>query len=118
MAPGVKPLARELEGEEEGVLIIDDTMEEKPYTDESELIRWHYDHSKGRTVKGINPLSTLYRVGDASIPVAFELVKKTPSGSSTKRRTGGNAKAPGLRTRSTATCSRRARKTESNSATR
>ena len=72
----VKPLVRQLEGEE-GVLIIDDTIEEKPYTDESELICWHYDHSKGRNVKGINLLSTLYRVGDASIPVAFELVKKT-----------------------------------------
>jgi hypothetical protein len=72
----IKPLVREIE-DEEGVLIIDDTIEEKPYTDESELICWHYDHSKGRTVKGINLLSTLYRVGEASIPVAFELVKKT-----------------------------------------
>ena len=72
----VKPLVRELE-DEGSVLIIDDTIEEKPYTDESELICWHYDHSKGRNVKGINLLSTLYRVGDVSIPVAFELVKKT-----------------------------------------
>jgi hypothetical protein len=58
-------------------LIIDDTIEEKPYTDESELVCWHYDHSKGRNVKGINLLSTLYQGGDLSIPVAFELVKKT-----------------------------------------
>ena len=72
----VKPLARELEGEE-GVLIIDDTIEEKPYTDESELVCWHYDHSKGRNLKGINLLSALYQVGDVSIPVAFESVKKT-----------------------------------------
>jgi hypothetical protein len=72
----VKPLVRNLE-REEGVLIIDDTIEEKPYTDESELVCWHYDHSKGRNLKGINLLSTLYQVGDASIPVAFELVKKT-----------------------------------------
>jgi hypothetical protein len=72
----VKPLVRELE-DEGGVLIIDDTIEEKPYTDESELVCWHYDHSKARNVKGINLLSTLYRVGEASIPVTFELVKKT-----------------------------------------
>src|SRR3982751_3547364 len=72
----VKPLARQVEGED-GVLIIDDTIEEKPYTDESELVCWHYDHSKGRSVKGINLLSTLYQVGGVSIPVAFELVKKT-----------------------------------------
>jgi hypothetical protein len=73
----VKPLVREVEDEESGVLIIDDTIEEKPYTDESELLCWHYDHSKGRNVKGMNLLSTLYQVGDLSVPVAFELVKKT-----------------------------------------
>jgi hypothetical protein len=73
----VKPLVREDEDEDSGVLIIDDTIEEKPYTDESELVCWHYDHSKGRNLKGIKLLSTLYQVGDVSIPVAFELVKKT-----------------------------------------
>jgi DDE superfamily endonuclease len=73
----VKPLVREFEDEASGVLIIDDTIEEKPYTDESELVCWHYDHSKSRNVKGMNLLSTLYRVGGVSVPVAFELVKKT-----------------------------------------
>lgn len=73
----VKPLVREFEDEDSGILIIDDTIEEKPYTDESELVCWHHDHSKGRNVKGINLLSTLYQVGDLSIPVAFELVEKT-----------------------------------------
>jgi hypothetical protein len=75
----LKPLVRELDEGDEllGVLIIDDTIEEKPYTDESELICWYYDRGQGRNVKGINLLSALYQVGDASIPVAFELVKKT-----------------------------------------
>lgn len=73
----VKPLVREIEDEDWGVLIIDDTIEEKPYTDESQLVCWHYDHSKGRNVKGMNLLSTLYEVGDLRVPVAFELVKKT-----------------------------------------
>jgi hypothetical protein len=81
----VKPLARQVE-EEDGVLIIDDTIEEKPYTDESELVCWHYDHSKGRSVKGINLISALYHVEGAEggafppgacVPVAFELVKKS-----------------------------------------
>ena len=75
----VKPLVRQVEGDE-GVLVIDDTIEEKPYTDESELICWHYDHSKGRSVKGINLISALYQVGpqagEVSVPVTFELVKK------------------------------------------
>ena len=43
--------------------------------DENELICWHYDHSKGRNVKGINRLNCLYHVNDTSIPVAF-LVRK------------------------------------------
>src|SRR4051794_15405637 len=53
------------EEEKEGVLVVDDTIEEKPYTElQSELICWHYDHSKGRNLKGINLLSVLYRVGE------------------------------------------------------
>jgi hypothetical protein len=71
----VKSLARQVEGDD-GVLVIDDTIEEKPYTDESELVCWHYDHSKGRSVKGLNLISALYQAGDVSVPVAFELVKK------------------------------------------
>jgi hypothetical protein len=99
----VKPLVRQFEEEASGVLIIDDTIEEKPYTDESELICWHYDHSKSTNVKGINLLSTLYQVGEISIPVTFDLSRK-PSGSSTKRRKGGNARAHELKTSSTARC--------------
>jgi len=72
----VKPMVRQVEGED-GVLIIDDTIEEKPYTDESELVCWHYDHSKGRSVKGLNLISALYRAGEVSVPVAFELIKKS-----------------------------------------
>lgn len=89
----VKPLVRNLEGDE-GVLIIDDTIEEKPYTDESELVCWHYDHSKGRNLKGINLLSTLYQVGDTSIPVAFELVKKTEWVFNNKKKERWQRKSP------------------------
>jgi hypothetical protein len=71
----VKGTVRKVE-QEEGVLIFDDTIQEKPYTDENEVMCWHYDHSKGRTVQGFNLLNCLYHVGDISIPVAFELIKK------------------------------------------
>jgi hypothetical protein len=71
----VKPLAREVQSED-GVLIIDDSIEAKPSTDESELICWHFDHTVGRSVKGINLLSCLYYSQDTTLPVAFELVKK------------------------------------------
>jgi hypothetical protein len=33
-----------------GVLIFDDTVEEKTYTDENEVIAWHYSHAKGGIV--------------------------------------------------------------------
>ncbi|MDQ3704232.1 MAG: transposase, partial [Chloroflexota bacterium] len=72
----VKPHVRRAQSED-AVLILDDSVEEKPYTDESELICWHFDHTKNRTVKGINLLSALYLSKDISLPVAFELVKKT-----------------------------------------
>jgi hypothetical protein len=72
----VKPLVRAVESAE-GVLIIDDSIEEKPSTDENELVSWHYDHSQDRTVKGINFLTALYHASDVSLPIAFDLVTKT-----------------------------------------
>jgi len=71
----VKPTVRKVE-REDAVLVFDDTIQEKPYTDENEVMCWHYDHSKGRTVQGFNLLNCLYHVGDISIPVAFELIRK------------------------------------------
>lgn len=75
-----KPLARSME-DDDGVLIVDDSIEEKPYTDENDIIAWHYDHSKGRSVKGINFITALYQTAKGSIkksvPIAYELVRKT-----------------------------------------
>jgi hypothetical protein len=72
----VKPLVRQNE-RQDGVLIMDDSIEEKPYTDENEIVCWHYDHSKGRNLKGINFLTALYQSGEVSLPVAFQLIAKT-----------------------------------------
>jgi len=72
----VKPHLRRVQCDE-AVLIIDDTVEEKPYTDESELVAWHFDHASGRTLKGINLLSALYVSQDTSLPVACHLIHKT-----------------------------------------
>ena len=71
----VKPVVRQVE-QDEGVLIFDDTIQEKPSTDENEIITWHFDHSKNRTVKGVNIVNCLYRVQEISIPVAFDIVHK------------------------------------------
>jgi hypothetical protein len=74
----VKPLLRQVESPD-GVLIFDDSIEEKPYTDENDLICWHWDHSKDRHVKGINFLTAFYATETVSLPVAFDLVTKTES---------------------------------------
>lgn len=71
----VKPLVRKVQNEN-AVLVIDDSIAHKPHTDPSELIGWHYDHTTGTSVKGINFLTTLYCADDVSLPVAFALVEK------------------------------------------
>jgi hypothetical protein len=72
----VKSLVRKMESAE-GVLIIDDSIAEKPSSDENELICWHWDHSKSQAVKGINFITSLYHSQGVSLPVGYELVKKT-----------------------------------------
>jgi hypothetical protein len=71
----VKATVREIE-QEDGVLIFDDTIQEKEWTDENEIMCWHYDHCSNRMVRGINLLNALYHRGEVSIPVAFEVIKK------------------------------------------
>ena len=44
----VKSTVRSVE-RDDGVLIFDDTIQEKAWTDESELMCWHFDHCSGRT---------------------------------------------------------------------
>ena len=67
----VKPHVRKIQ-RQEAVLIFDDTIEEKPYTDENEIINWHFDHTQNRTVKGVNLLTALYHSHEVSLPVDFE----------------------------------------------
>lgn len=71
----VKPLVRQVQSES-AVLVMDDSIVHKPHTDPSELIGWHYDHTTGTSVKGINFLTTLYCTAEVSLPVAFALVEK------------------------------------------
>lgn len=86
----VKPMVREMESEE-GVMVFDDSIEEKPSTDENEIICWHFDHTQGHNVKGINFLTALYHSQGVSLPVAFHLVAKSeeyvePKSGKSKRR--------------------------------
>ena len=71
----VKRTVRRLQ-RDDGVLLLDDTISHKPYTDENELVTWHYDHARNRSVKGIRFISALYHVQGVSVPVSFEVVTK------------------------------------------
>jgi hypothetical protein len=61
----------------DGVLIVDASISEKPYTDENEIICWHWDHSKGRSIKGINFITALYHANEVSLPIDYHLIEKT-----------------------------------------
>lgn len=38
----------------EAVLIFDDTIQEKAWTDENEIMCWHFDRCQNRMVRGLN----------------------------------------------------------------
>jgi hypothetical protein len=75
----VKSLVRQHETED-GCLIFDDSILHKPHTDENEIVCWHYDHTQGRNVKGINLLTTFYYTQSGEqplkVPIAFDIVAK------------------------------------------
>ncbi|MFW2178540.1 MULTISPECIES: transposase [unclassified Moraxella] len=75
----VKPVLRQLENDNPdatGYLIFDDTIQPKPHSQENDTICWHYHHTVGRNVKGINLLNCLYHRSDINIPLSFDIVTK------------------------------------------
>lgn len=87
----IKPTIRQVESED-GVISIDDTIENKPYSDENELISWHFDHTVGKSVKGINIVtfnySSQYEDLTMKLPVSFELVRKDRLVEKTEKKDG------------------------------
>ena len=71
----IKPLIRSVE-QENSVLILDDTIFEKPHTDESEINTYHYDHSKGKSVKGINAVNLIHETEGIRLPLSLSIVHK------------------------------------------
>lgn len=78
----VKPFVRTHQSQD-ACLAFDDCIIEKEYTDENQLISWHWDHAKGRSAKGINLLTAFYvtqkdeNSAVVCLPVLFELILKT-----------------------------------------
>jgi len=74
----VKPILREYENEEEGCLLIDDSLLSKPYSSTNEVIDVHYDHVTHRNMKGILMLNFHYTdASGISLPVGYEIITKT-----------------------------------------
>ena len=75
----IKPSIRQLESPN-GIISVDDTIEKKPHSEENELVSWHFDHTQGVSIKGINIVTFTYTNPDletpVKLPVAFELVRK------------------------------------------
>ena len=72
----VKPLVRAVESDD-ATISIDDSISEKPHTDENDIIAWHWSHSFERHVKGLEFLTAYYQVASVSLPIAFDIVEKT-----------------------------------------
>lgn len=80
-----KPLVRAVETDV-GFISVDDTIEHKPHSGENDYICWHFDHTTGNNVLGINILTLTY-VGELSpsgvrpqVALAFEVVRKDNTG--------------------------------------
>ena len=87
----IKPSVRQIE-KADGVISIDDTLEEKPHSSENELIAWHFDHTKGFSVKAINIVTFTYVNTSfpltVKLPTAFELVRKDSFQTKTTKKNG------------------------------
>lgn len=65
---------------QDACLIFDDTIIEKAYSSCNSYNCWHWDHSKGKNVKGLNILNCLYHSQTKDncirVPVNYELITK------------------------------------------
>jgi hypothetical protein len=83
----VKTDVRGCETIESAVLIVDDTLIEKPYSEENNIICYHHDHCTGQSVKGINLLNggLYYNNQDLYIPIFAEIIDLFPKNTKTSR---------------------------------
>jgi predicted house-cleaning NTP pyrophosphatase (Maf/HAM1 superfamily) len=58
---------------DEGVLVIDDSTLDKPYSHQIELVTRHWSGKHHRVVQGINLISTIWTDGSAIVPVDFRI---------------------------------------------
>ena len=74
----IKPFLRDYENDENGCIIVDDSLLHKPYSKTNDVVCWHYDHVSGKSVKGIMMLNFHYTdTSGISIPLGYEVITKT-----------------------------------------
>jgi hypothetical protein len=61
---------------DDGVLVVDDTTLDKPYSEKIELVTYHWSGKHHRVVKGINLITLLWTNGENLIPCDFRVYDK------------------------------------------
>jgi len=72
--------AKQLIRQNEGVLVIDDSTLDKPYSRQIELVTRHWSGKHHRVVQGINLVSTIWTDGEATIPVDYRIYNPETDG--------------------------------------
>ena len=72
----IKTKIKTVDNKEKAVLCFDDSIIEKPHTKENSINCWHYSHTRGWIIKGINLLSSLAVYPNARIPFSYKIIKK------------------------------------------
>ncbi|MFA6225570.1 MAG: transposase [Methanoregula sp.] len=72
--------AKRLIRADEGVLVIDDSTLDKPYSHQIELVTRHWSGKHHRVVQGINLISTIWTDGSAIVLVDFRIYNPDKDG--------------------------------------
>jgi len=72
--------AKQLIRQNEGVLVIDDSTLDKPYSRQIDLVTRHWSGKHHRVVQGINLISTIWTDGTAIVPVDFRIYNHETDG--------------------------------------
>ena len=71
----IKPTLKPIQSNN-ACISVDDTIIEKPYMKENDVVSYCYDHTKSKCIKGINLLSLTYKTGDIAMPINYRVIKK------------------------------------------
>jgi hypothetical protein len=65
---------------EKGILVVDDSTLDKPYSSRNDLVYRHYSGKHGEVVSGINLISLLWTDGDRAVPCDYRIFDKDTDG--------------------------------------